>query len=171
MAAEDQGIDSKRYTLIPRVLVFAVNEQGKVLLLRGAPDKKIWPNKWNGLGGHVEQGESILEAAHRELQEESGLKAGRMQYCGQVVVDTGKKPGIIFFIFKAKRLEGTQRDSEEGRLAWFKQKDALELGLVEDLYTLIPIVMRQRPGAKPFWGFYSYDEKGQLMMSFSQGQS
>lgn len=169
MTVEDQGVDSKRYTLIPRVLVFAVNESGKLLLLQGAPEKKIWPNKWNGIGGHVEQGESVLQAAHRELLEESGLMAGQMLYCGQVVVDTGDKPGIIFFVFKAKLLEGTQRDSEEGHLGWFKQKDALKLELVEDLYTLIPMVMRQRPGAKPFWGLYTYDEKGQLRMSFSLG--
>jgi 8-oxo-dGTP diphosphatase len=169
VAVENQGVDSKRYTLIPRVLVFAVNESGKVLLLQGAPEKKIWPNKWNGIGGHVEQGESVLQAAHRELLEESGLSAKHMQYCGQVVVDTDSKPGIIFFVFKAKLLEGTPRESEEGRLAWFRQKEALKLDLVEDLYTLIPIVMRQRPSAKPFWGLYSYDERGQLRMSFSTG--
>lgn len=169
MSVENQGVDSERYTLIPRVLVFAVNESGKVLLLQGAPDKKIWPNKWNGIGGHVEQGESVLQAAHREFLEESGLSAKRMQYCGQVVVDTGSKPGILFFVFKAKLLGGSQQESAEGQLGWFKQKEAIKLDLVEDLYTLIPMVMRQRPGAKPFWGLYSYDQKGQLRMSFSTG--
>ena len=166
MSAEEQGIDSKRYTLIPRVLVFDVNESGKVLLLKGAPDKKIWPNNWNRLGGHIERGESVLDAARRELFEESGLSAGLLHYSGQVVVDTGTRLGIVFFIFKAKKLTGTQKESDEGRIAWLTQKEALKLDLVEDLYTLLPIVMRQRPGSKPFSGFYSYDAKGQLMMSF-----
>lgn len=171
MPVENQVADSERYTLIPRVLVFAVSESGKVLLLKGAPDKKIWPNMWNGLGGHVERGESVLEAARRELFEESGLSAGVMQYCGQVLVDTGTKPGIIFFVFKAKKLEGVPKDSSEGHLCWFSQKEALGLALVEDLYTLLPMVMRQRMGAKPFWGLYRYDERGQLLMSFEMSSN
>lgn len=167
MTVEKQGVDGERYTLIPRVLLFAVNDSGKVLLLKGAADKKIWPNLWNGIGGHVEMGESVLDAAKRELYEESGLKAEIFQYCGQVVVDTGKKPGIIFFVFKVKGLSGELEASSEGSLAWFSQKEALKLKLVEDLYTVLPMVMRQRQGAKPFWGLYSYDAKGQLSMSFS----
>ena len=171
MSVKDQGADSERCTLIPRVLVFAVSDSGKVLLLKGAADKKIWPNMWNGLGGHVEPGESVLQAARRELFEESGLKAGLLQYCGQVVADTGTKPGIIFFVFKAKKLEGLLKDSAEGHLSWFSQKEALKLDLVEDLYTLLPIVMSQRLGAKPFWGLYHYDAKDQLMMSFEMSST
>jgi len=75
MGVESQGVCNQRYSLIPRVLIFPVNESGEVLLLEGARDKKIWAGYWNGLGGHVEQGESALNAAQRELLEESGLTA------------------------------------------------------------------------------------------------
>jgi len=82
-------------------------------------------------------------------------------------VDTGLDRGIIFFVFKAKQLQGELRASGEGRLAWYSLRSALKLKLVEDLYTLLPLVMRQRTNGRPFWGHYHYDEKGQLVMSFT----
>lgn len=166
MGVESQGVCNQRYSLIPRVLIFPVNESGEILLLEGASDKKIWAGYWNGLGGHVEQGESALSAAQRELLEESGLTAEKLIYCGQVAVDTGQIPGIIFFVFKAKQLSGQVCASKEGRLEWHSLQNALELKLVEDLYTLLPLVMRQRASGKPFWGHYHYDDQGQLVMSF-----
>ncbi len=167
MSSESQGTTDKRYALVPRVLIFPVNEMGQILLLEGAKDKKIWAGYWNGLGGHVEQGESVLCAAHRELLEESGLVAEKLIFCGQVVVDTAQSPGIVFFVFKAKRLHGELRASNEGRLAWHSLQSALKLNLVEDLYTLLPLVMRQRTSGRPFWGHYHYDDEGQLVMSFT----
>ena len=167
MSVESQGVSNQRYALIPRVLIFPVNETGQILLLEGAQDKKIWAGYWNGLGGHVEQGESVLSAAKRELLEESGLIADKWIFCGQVLVDTAQNPGIVFFVFKAKQLQGVLKASEEGRLAWHSQTSALKLNLVEDLYTLLPLVMRQRASGRPFWGHYHYDEEGQLVMSFT----
>jgi len=49
MSAESQGVSDQRYALIPRVLIFPVNEAGQILLLEGAQDKKIWAGLWNGL--------------------------------------------------------------------------------------------------------------------------
>ena len=168
MSAKAQGVSAQRYALIPRVLIFPVNEAGQILLLEGAQNKKIWAGYWNGLGGHVEQGETILAAARRELFEESGLVAGKMIFCGQVVVDTGQDRGIIFLVYKAKQLQGELKESAEGRLAWYSLHNALKLALVEDLFTLLPIVMRQRTNGRPFWGHYHYDDQDQLIMSFTR---
>ncbi|MEL7627249.1 MAG: NUDIX domain-containing protein [Anaerolineaceae bacterium] len=163
-----QGVSRDKFSLIPRVLLFPVDEKGRVLLLKGARTKKIWANLWNGPGGHLEAGEGVLEAARREMMEETGLTAGKLIHCAQIVVDTGSNPGIIFFVIKAKQLGGELRNSAEGELAWFTQNQALKLDLVEDLYTLLPLVMRHRTNEKPFWGYYSYDRNDQLVMRFSR---
>jgi len=168
MGVQAQGVSQERYTLIPRVLVFPVDEKGHVLLLKGASNKKIWANLWNGPGGHLEAGESVLDAARRELLEETGLCAAKFIQCAQIIVETGSNPGIIFFVFKAKQLSGKLRGSVEGDLAWFTQNQALRLKLVEDLYTLLPLVMHHRANEKPYFGFYSYDENDQLNMRFSR---
>ena len=168
MGVQAQGVSQERYALIPRVLVFPVDEKGHVLLLKGAINKKIWADLWNGPGGHLEAGEGVLEAAKRELLEETGLSSGKLIHCAQIVVDTGTKPGIIFFVFKAKQLSGELRSSDEGELAWFTQNQALKQNLVEDLYPLLPLVMRHRASENPFWGHYSYDKYDQLVMRFSR---
>lgn len=163
----EQVATSDRYAVIPRVLIFPIDEEGRVLLIKGAPTKRIWANLWNGIGGHIQPGESIKEAALRELTEETGLHAARLEFRGQVMVDTGTHPGISFHIFIARLLEGELTPSTEGDLQWFEPESALKLPLVEDLYTLMPIILRGMGTYSPFWGLYSYDKADQLIMRFS----
>lgn len=60
------------YRAIPFTVCFIENE-GDVLLSRGAPHKERWANVYNGVGSRVERGESIPDAARREIREETGL--------------------------------------------------------------------------------------------------
>lgn len=58
----------------PRVTVSVVIKQGNtVLMVR--EKKERTRNRWNLPGGHVENGESIIVAAKRELLEETGIEA------------------------------------------------------------------------------------------------
>ncbi|MDP3183744.1 MAG: NUDIX domain-containing protein, partial [Anaerolineales bacterium] len=67
MPASEQGVSRDRYMLIPRTLIF-LRRGDSVLLIKGAPHKRLWANKYNGVGGHLERGEDVLSAARRELQ-------------------------------------------------------------------------------------------------------
>ena len=70
----EQGISQDRFKLIPRCLIF-IRKSDSFLLLKGASNKRIWANKYNGVGGHIEIDEDIKTAALRELHEETGLSA------------------------------------------------------------------------------------------------
>lgn len=167
MGAKAQGADAQRYQIIPRVLVFVTNRSGRVLLLQGAADKKIWAGLWNGIGGHVEAGETVLDAARRELAEEAGLNCSKWLFCGQVLIELNSGPGIGIFVFRASGISGEMTASEEGNLAWFDLDEALKLSLVEDLPTLLPLVLRHKASQPPFWARYQYNDLDQLVISFS----
>ena len=55
MSASEQGADATagRWLTIPRTLCFVMNGSD-VLLMKRSPHKKIFPNRYNGVGGHIE---------------------------------------------------------------------------------------------------------------------
>lgn len=45
---------------------------GRLLIQRRAPDRALFPNAWDIIGGHVERGETLVDALAREIREETG---------------------------------------------------------------------------------------------------
>ncbi len=165
MPASEQGVTHDRYMFIPRTLVF-LTRGDKVLLLEGASHKRLWANRYNGVGGHIERGEDLLSAAHRELAEETGLQASHLWLCGTVFVDTGQEIGIAIFILRGECPEGEPAPSPEGTLKWVPFETIQDLPLVEDLYTVLPRLLSMQPGDPPFAALYSYDDHDRMVIAF-----
>ena len=165
MSKAEQGVTKDRYQIIPRTLIF-ITRPGEVLLLKGAPNKRIWANLYNGVGGHVESGEDELSAARRELKEETNLERAPLHTVGIISVDTGENPGIILFVFKGEALDEMVKTSSEGVLEWINVESLQDYALVEDLHELIPRVLRSQPGDPLFYGYYFY-EGDHLRMIFN----
>ncbi|HXF85108.1 MAG TPA: NUDIX domain-containing protein [Anaerolineales bacterium] len=165
MPQSDQGITNNRYVLIPRTAIF-LRRGDAYLLLKGAPTKRLWANKYNGIGGHVERGEDVLSAAKRELYEETSLTAD-LWLCGTVIVDAGEK-GICLYVFSGECLEGEPKPSKEGTAEWIRFDALRDLPLVEDLPVLLSKIHSMKRGDPPFSARSYYDEDGKLIVQFAE---
>ncbi|TCL62737.1 8-oxo-dGTP diphosphatase [Hydrogenispora ethanolica] len=174
MGRTEQGIENSagRYSAIPRVLALITFEgvagSGReVLLLKGAPDKKIWPNLYNGVGGHVEAGEDVFGAARREIREETGLTVTDLRMRGIVHIDAGAARGILMFVFTARSETRTVVASGEGALEWWPADRLPEARtMVADLPLLLAKALGRPADAPPFSARYWYDEADRLRMEF-----
>ncbi|KAJ0176933.1 hypothetical protein K1T71_006942 [Dendrolimus kikuchii] len=104
-------------------LVFLKNN-GEVLL--GLKKRGFGVNKWNGFGGKVEINESIIEAAVRELKEESCMlvqpsdlrNVGHLEFTFE-----GDRLMMDVRVFTASTFEGLATETEEMIPKWYKFQD------------------------------------------------
>ncbi|KAG1904039.1 NUDIX hydrolase domain-like protein [Suillus fuscotomentosus] len=92
--------------------------QGDKILL-GLKKRGFGINKYNGFGGKVEPGETLAEAAMRELKEEAGIDAP-LEHAGSLLFVTNAV-GWAFQIeiFSARSYSGTPTESDEMQPKWF----------------------------------------------------
>lgn len=97
---------------------------------------------WRGYtlpGGHVEKGESFVEATIREMKEETGLDIVNPILCGvkQFPIENGR---YIVFLFKTNQFSGSVVSSEEGEMEWVERKDLMKFNLVDHFSDLLSVI-------------------------------
>jgi 8-oxo-dGTP diphosphatase len=166
MGKDEQGLKggAARYQTIPRVLVFLRNGSD-VLLIKGAPQKRIWANQYNGVGGHVENSEDVISAARREVFEETGLEASPLELQAVVNIDAGDPSlGIMMFVFTGWSKQRETKSSGEGELYWIPVDELNNFNLVEDLEWLLPRVLGTKNRSTPLYLSYGYDDEDNLVI-------
>jgi 8-oxo-dGTP pyrophosphatase MutT (NUDIX family) len=95
-----------------------VTQPGKILL--GMKKRGFGAGKWNGFGGKLEPGESILQACQRELEEESGIVAIDPIQVGVLLFEfEGDDVQLEVHVFHASQYVGEPVETEEMVPQWF----------------------------------------------------
>lgn len=153
-------------------LCFLLNGEDVLLLHRRFP-----PNQglWNGVGGHIEPGETPRQAVIREVAEETGYQITNPKFAGLLTWDGFEIPPGGIAIFTAQVPHRDFRMNHEGALAWKPQDWACTSPLVVDnIHVFLPKILR---GEAPQRFHFSYkdglrirDEITALPESFDPGQ-
>lgn len=130
-----------------------IHEHPRVLL--AMKKRGFGVGRWNGFGGKVNEGETIEEAARREVLEESGLEVTALEERGVLDFEFQNDPKILeVHIFKVERFTGDLRETEEMRPKWFDVSEIpFALMWSDDIYWL-PLFL----AGKRFRGRFLFDK-------------
>ena len=133
-------------------LCMVYDRDGNILVLdRKDPD-------WPGVtfpGGHVEPGESFVEAVIREVREETGLTIESPRLCGTKQFQTQQGQRYVVFFYKTDKFSGELRSSEEGEVFWIPRKDLPQYRLPADFMEMVRVFE-----SEDLSEFYYYTEDG-----------
>lgn len=130
----------RRLETVELTVLCLIRRDGKYLLQDRVKED------WKGFtmpGGHVEAGESIVEAVIREVREETGLTVRNPRLCGvkQFPIEEGR---YIVFLFRAEEFDGELTSSEEGQMRWVNEADLPYLDTVDDFAELLQVMLDDR---------------------------
>ena len=117
-------------------LCYIEKDEKYLMLHRVKKENDCNKDKWIGVGGKFEEGESPEDCLLREVYEETGLKLTNYQFRGIVTFVSDEWEGEYMHLFTASEYEGelpenAMRDCEEGELVWVPKDEIEKLNLWE----------------------------------------
>lgn len=169
MGAREQGAveTDGRWLTVGRTLCFILNRDDVLLMKRG-PHKRIFPNRYNGIGGHIERDEDPLTCARREIREETGLELQTLHLAAIYTIDANTNTGVTLFVFVGQSVNRETIECDEGTLHWIPCDSILQYDLVDELPIVLPRILEARSEELPFFIHVGYDADDCLQLRFAE---
>lgn len=124
--------------------IAVVHHEGRFLLVKRAKDPNA--NTWGFPGGHVELGETALDAAVRELSEETGVTATAQNYLTNLDVIARDAQGVVLFHYLLAVVvcsygAGTAQAADDAlEVGWFTVDEAKSLPQTPHLLKVMALI-------------------------------
>ena len=123
-----------------------LERDGKYLMLhRVRKEHDENHDKWVGIGGKFEPGESPEDCALREVREETGLTMSSWSYRGIVTFVSDEWGTEYMHLFHSADFEGTVKDCDEGVLEWVDKRALYDLPIWEGDKIFLRLLDTDRP--------------------------
>ena len=129
---------------IETVLAYIKKDDQYLLLYRNKKENDLNKNKWIGVGGHLEKGETPEDALIREIKEETNYD-----------VLSFSKRAIIYFenedfkeamhLYLVDKVKGELKECDEGTLKYFKESELFNLPMWEGDKIFLKYLLSNRP--------------------------
>jgi 8-oxo-dGTP diphosphatase len=146
-----------------------LEREGKYLMLhRTKKEDDENRDKWIGVGGKFEEGESPEDCMRREVLEETGLAVTAFRYRGIVTFVLGERQTEYMHLFTATAWSGEEKECDEGELAWIDRDALFDLTLWEGDRIFLRLLREEHP-------FFSlklvYSDSGDLLGAVLDGEA
>nr|WP_300654455.1 8-oxo-dGTP diphosphatase [uncultured Anaerobutyricum sp.] len=122
-----------------------IEKENKYLMLHRTSKKKDGnKDKWIGVGGHFEKGESPEECLLREVKEETGLELTSYQFRGIVTFISDEWPDEYMCLYTADRYTGDIGNCDEGELVWVEKEKIMDLNIWEGDKIFLKLLMENQ---------------------------
>lgn len=147
-------------------LCYIEKDDSYLMLHRVSKKNDINHDKWIGVGGHFEHGESPEDCLKREVMEETGLTLNSSQFRGIVTFVSDDDPAEYMCLFTSTDFSGNLIDCDEGKLEWVKISEIENLELWEG----DKIFLRLLKEKAPFFSLKLVYKNGALIEKELNGQ-
>jgi len=135
-----------------------IHQHPKVLL--AMKKRGFGQGRWNGLGGKVQDGETIEQAAKREAFEEAGIRPGDLQKMGVIEFSWKTRPDVLqVHIFKSESFLGIPTETEEMKPQWFDINQIPYSAMWQDDIHWMPLFLKD----KKFSGKFIFDDQDNIL--------
>lgn len=144
-----------------------IEENEKYLMLhRTTKSNDINHDKWIGVGGHFEKGESPEDCLLREVKEETGLELKSFDFRGIVTFVSDDDPAEYMCLYTSKDFCGKQIDCDEGQLEWVEKSKIKDLNLWEGDKVFLDLLTKD----VPFFSLKLVYKNGKLIEKILDGK-
>ncbi len=149
-------IDWQHWAPVDRGTLLFVVRQDEVLLIR--KKRGLGAGKINGPGGRLDDGETPVQCAVREVEEEVRIRVSAPRLCGQLLFQFIDGYSIHVWVFRSDDFRGTPTETDEAMPFWVDQREIPYDSMWPDDEIWLPLMLAERP----FHGRFVFEGESML---------